>query len=91
MIDETESYRRVRQAQLNQLGLNFSQDEIKLLEGLLQVYGEVWNTESLGEEFEVMGLMAPFVVVKRKADGVKGSLEFINSPKLYFHWVEDKK
>ena len=26
----------------------------------------------------------PFVVVRRKADGVKGSLMFQNSPRFYF-------
>jgi hypothetical protein len=28
--------------------------------------------------------MAPLVVVRRKPDGVKGSLEFQHNPRLYF-------
>jgi hypothetical protein len=30
--------------------------------------------------------MAPLVVVKRKADGKKGSLEFQGSPRFYFNF-----
>ncbi len=35
--------------------------------------------------------MAPFVIVRRRADGVKGSLEFQHNPRFYFNWVEYKK
>jgi hypothetical protein len=30
------------------------------------------------------------VVVTRKSDGVKGSLEFRHSPRVYFNWQADK-
>ena len=30
--------------------------------------------------------MAPYVVVRRNADGVKGSLEFQHEPRFYFKW-----
>ena len=33
------------------------------------------TTDQLREEFEVLGFMAPFVVVRRKSDGKKSSLE----------------
>ncbi len=48
-----------------------------------------WDTDQLREEFEVIGFMAPFVVVRRKADGKKGSMEFTHSPRFYFNFVED--
>jgi hypothetical protein len=32
----------------------------------------------------VIGFMAPLVVVRRKHDGKKGSLEFQHSPRFYF-------
>jgi len=48
-----------------------------------------WDTDALRREFDVIGFMAPFVVVKRKADGVKGSLEFTHSPRVYFNFVAD--
>jgi hypothetical protein len=49
-----------------------------------------WNGDELRRDFEVIGFSAPFVVVKRKSDGVKGSLEFTHSPRFYFNFVEDK-
>ena len=49
-----------------------------------------WDTAALTAEFEVLGFMAPFVVVKRKSDGKKGSMEFTSRPRFYFNFVEDK-
>lgn len=51
---------------------------------------EVWDTAALREAFEVLGFMAPFVVVRRKADGVRGSLKFTHSPRFYFGFEEDE-
>ena len=57
-------------------------------EVLEKEYGQVWDTEELGRDFEVHGFMAPFVVVKRKSDGVKGSLEFQHRPRFYYNFTE---
>jgi hypothetical protein len=43
-----------------------------------------WDTKQLQEEFEVLGFSAPFVVVRRKADGKKGLMQFNHSPRVYF-------
>lgn len=51
---------------------------------------QTWDTAQLQQDFEVLGFMAPFVVVRRKTDGVKGSLQFTHSPRTYFGWQEDK-
>jgi hypothetical protein len=48
-----------------------------------------YTTTQLAEEFEVLGFLAPFVVVRRKSDGVKGSMEFTHSPRFYFNFKED--
>lgn len=48
-----------------------------------------WDTAGLTADFEVLGFMAPFVVVRRKSDGQKGSLEFTHSPRVYFNWQPD--
>lgn len=45
-----------------------------------------WTTDELREEFEVIGFLAPFVVVRRKNDGVKGTLEFTHNPRVYFNF-----
>ena len=59
---------------------------------LEKAYGKdnVWNTEELSKEFEVIGFLAPFAVVKRKSNGVKGSVMFQANPRFYYHFVEDK-
>lgn len=52
-------------------------------------HGIVWNTDELGRDFEVLGFAAPFVVVVRRSDGVKGSLSFQHSPRFYFDFVAE--
>ena len=78
MVDETEPFRRQRIAEINA-----EPSERSALEAQ---YGQVWNTEELSQEFEVVGFMAPYVVVRRKSDGQKGSLEFRHSPRFYFNF-----
>jgi hypothetical protein len=36
-----------------------------------------------------MGYAAPFVVVRRRSDGQRGSLEFSHQPRVYFGWRPD--
>jgi len=47
-----------------------------------------WTTEELRTNFEVLSFLAPFVVVKRKVDGVKGTMQFNHSPRVYFDFEE---
>lgn len=49
-----------------------------------------WDTAELQRDFEVIGFQAPFVVVKRKSDGVMGSLQFRHAPRVYFDFQVDK-
>lgn len=51
---------------------------------------QVWTAKELTAEFEVLGFQAPFVAVKRKSDGVRGSLKFTHSPRWYFEWLPDQ-
>jgi hypothetical protein len=43
-----------------------------------------WDTETLQRDFEVLGFMAPYVLVRRKSDRVKGLLQFAHSPRVYW-------
>ena len=52
-------------------------------EALEAEHGQVWDTKQLGEDFEVLGFMAPFVVVKKRSNGIRGSLLFQHHPRLY--------
>lgn len=80
--DETEEIRRQRQAELNA-----EQADRAKLE---TTHGQVWSTDELRAEYEVLGFGAPLVEVRRKSDGKKGSLEFQHSPRFYFNWQEHK-
>lgn len=82
MIDETETARRRRIVEINL--------EPGSREYLKQKYGEVWDTSQMIECFRAVGFMAPYVVVVRLADNVKGSLEFQHNPRLYFNFQPHK-
>jgi hypothetical protein len=45
------------------------------------------TTNEMLELYEVQGFQAPFVVVTRKSDGKRGSLEFEHYPRFYFNFV----
>lgn len=53
--------------------------------------GPKWDTEAMQRDFEVMGFLAPFVVVRRKSDGVLGTLMFTHHPRFYFGWAPDTR
>ena len=76
MPDATESARRQRLSEIN------SQPGTR--EALEAQHGQVWDTDELSRDFEAIGFLAPFVVVRRKCDGMKGSLEFQHQPRFYF-------
>ena len=85
--DETEPLRRARLAQINSMvESNNEKAERKRLE---THYGQVWDTDQLSQEFEVLVFLPPYVVVRRKSDGCKGSLEFQHHPRFYFNFVHD--
>ena len=78
MSDATEPFRRQRLAEINaQPGAR---------EVLEAEHGQVWSTEELSRDFEPIGFMAPYIVVRRKSDGKKGSLEFQHQPRFYFNF-----
>jgi hypothetical protein len=47
-------------------------------------HGQVWDTSELQDEFQALGFMAPYIIVRRRSDGVKGSLMFQANPRYYF-------
>lgn len=51
--------------------------------------GPTWDTQELVRDFEVMGFLAPFVVVRRKLDGQTGSLLFQHDPRVYWGFQAD--
>lgn len=86
MNDETEQIRRQMIQQIN-TGLTENKDARRA--ELESVYGKVWDTTQLSQDFSVIGFLAPFVVVREKATGKEGSLEFCHSPRFYFGFKYD--
>lgn len=83
MTDATETIRRQRISEINLIPGSREAIEAK--------HGQVWDTNQLIEEFEAIGFLAPLVVVRRRSDGKKGSLEFQSNPRLYFNWQPHDK
>lgn len=76
MSDPTEAIRRELVAQINA--------EPGSRAALEAEYGQVWSTDELQDEFQALGFMAPYIIVRRRADGVRGSLMFQHNPRFYF-------
>ena len=49
-----------------------------------------WTTKELQDEFEVLGFSLGYCVVRRKSDGVVGSLAFDHAPRIYFNFEVDR-
>jgi len=82
MTDPTELLRRAHLAEING-----NPGDRATLESR---HGRVWDTAELAREFDVLGFLAPFVVVRRRADGVKGSLAFQHDPRFFFAFQPDE-
>ena len=76
MSDPTEAVRHQLLAEINA--------EPGSRNALEALHGQVWNTEELSRDFEVIGFMAPMIAVRRKSDGIRGSLYFQHGPRFYF-------
>jgi hypothetical protein len=81
MADETEAIRRAQVALINA--------EPGSREALEAEYGQVWDTQEMQRDFEAVGFMAPYIVVRERKTGTKGSLMFQHSPRFYFKWQAD--
>lgn len=83
MNDSTEAIRRQHLAEINA--------NPGSREALEANHGQVYDTKELAEQFEVVGFQAPYVVVRRRSDGVLGSMAFQHQPRYYFGFQPDNK
>ena len=58
-------------------------------EYLEKQYHTVWDTSQLSTDFKVISFLAPLVMVRRKSDGIVGTLEFQHRPRYYFNFLPD--
>ena len=80
MNDPTEYTRRDMVSKINSFAGNREQLE--------EQHGEVYSTKEMDEHYEITGFMAPFVVVRRRVDSVKGTMIFQDNPRYYFNFRE---
>lgn len=60
----------VRRQRLDELGLVPGSRE-----ALEDEHGQVWDTQELLRDFEVLERLGPYIAVRRRADGQKGNVE----------------
>ena len=78
MNDPTETFRRAEVARINA--------NPGSREALEAEYGQIWDTSQMCKDFDAVCFMAPYVVVVRKVDSIKGSLEFQHNPRFYYNF-----
>ena len=80
MSDPTENIRREMVAYINSNAAERA--------ALEERYGQVWDSDEIREDFDVIGFAAPMMIVSRKSDGKQGSLVFQHSPRFYWGFQE---
>ena len=48
---------------------------------------DIYTTNEATTKYEFIGFMAPFAMVKDRATGIKGTLQFTHRPRLYFNFT----
>lgn len=87
-MDQTEGIRRLLVSEIN--GDVETDDPLLERKRLEFEHGQVWDTSEMTSAFEATGFMAPFVMVKRRSDGIKGSLMFQHHPRFYFNFIPEE-
>jgi hypothetical protein len=52
--------------------------------------GNVWTTDELQRDFEVLSFLAPTANVQRKSDGVRGYVYFDDGPRVYYRFFPNQ-
>ena len=79
--DATENIRRELVRKLNAEPKGRAALELK--------HGQVWDTQELGRDYEVIGFRRALVMVRRRSDAVLGTLFFQHEPRFYFGFSPD--
>jgi hypothetical protein len=79
--DKTETIRRLEVALINTVPGSREDLETR--------FPQVWDPGEMERDFIPLGFMAPYIVVERKEDNKKGSLQFQHRPRFYFNFSLD--
>ena len=66
---------------------NAVSDTARVRVRLAELHGEVWSEAEMARAFEVRTIAAPYCGVRRRCDGVRGTLQFTTDPCFYFAWI----
>jgi hypothetical protein len=55
-----------------------------------RLHDPVWSDDELLEQFEIASFKPPYVHVSRKKDGIRGTVAYIDSPRLYFDFQPEE-
>jgi hypothetical protein len=83
-MDYTEELRKLMIMQINSEVESADPDQERSRLEAHYGQGKVWDTQELSADFEVLGFLAPFVIVRHKGTDQKGSLLFQHQPRFYF-------
>lgn len=62
----------------------------EIIKALRCHYGDdVWTDDELCDEFGISHFDPPYVHVIRRVDGIRGSVAYLNTPRIYFWFVAD--
>ncbi len=50
-------------------------------------HGRTWDVQELAHDFVITSIIGTTVVVRRKSDGVVGTLSYQSNPSLYFNFI----
>lgn len=56
-------------------------------EELEKKFGKTYSTAELTRNFQVESFLAPLVIVVRKSDGARGTLDFQHAPRFYYNFT----
>ncbi len=88
MIDKPESGKQYRLT--GGKGVNCIASGSTWKESEVKPTRQQWDTAELQRDFTVLGFSMGFVVVVRKSDGQKGSLDFDHMPRVYYDFTPHK-
>ena len=67
------------------------QDKEKVRKELEAYFPDVMETDEATKKYEFIGFAAPYAIVRDRATGVRGSLEFTHMPRFYFNFSPERK
>jgi len=64
--------------------------EPRCREELIKLGEDVFDTDEIRSEFEILGFKKPFALAVNKTTGIRGTFLFQDNPRFYFGWSADR-